>query len=268
MKREWVAVIAIVLTLGRGAVREVEKTAAREIQQRIGGKVSVRIELDGARGLTEWKIRKLTVNAESFTLDGFPFTLETERPKSGHIRRFVMHLRDANLHGLRAESAWAEIPDIYYDRQLALRRRIFRLSATGIGPAEIVVHQAELANYIRRKYAPYIREATVEISPTRTQIEGMMVLLSGTVRFRAVGVLQPREGRYLDLASAQIEIEGTALPPETVEQLRRWLNPIIDVERDLGIYDGLQVDSVLSETERMRALGKAWIPAARPSTGR
>ncbi|MER3558378.1 MAG: hypothetical protein C4336_02125 [Armatimonadota bacterium] len=108
----------------------------------------------------------------------------------------------------------------------------------------------------------------MEISPTRTQIEGMMVLLSGTVRFRAVGVLQPREGRYLDLASAQIEIEGTALPPETVEQLRRWLNPIIDVERDLGIYDGLQVDSVLSETERMRALGKAWIPAARPSTGR
>lgn len=261
MKREWVAVVAILLTLGRGALREIEKTAAREIQQRIGGKISVRIELDGARGLTEGKIKQLTVRAQGFTLDGFPFTLEPERPKSGHIRRFVMYLQDARLRGLRAETAWAEIPDIYYDRQLALSRRIFRLSDTGVGPAEIVVTQDDLADYIRRKYAPYIREVRVNITPTQTLVEGVTVLLTSEVRFRAMGVLKPREGRYLDLAEAQIEIEGAELPPQAVELLRQWLNPIIDLERDLGIYDGLYVDSVVSEAGRMRAVGKAWIPA-------
>lgn len=264
MKREWLAVIAIVLTLGRGAVREIEKSAEREIRERIGGQVSVRIEFDGARGFTEGKLKRLIVHAEDFTLDGFPFTLEPERPKSGHIRKFVMYLRDARLRGLRAETAWAEIPDIYYDKQLALKRRIFRLSATGKGPAEIVVNQADLADYIRRKYAPYIPQASVEITPSETRVEGAIVFLASEVRFRAVGVLKPREGRYLDLAEAQIEIEGTELPPQAVELLRQWLNPIVDIDRDLGIYDGLYVDSIVSETGRMRAVGTSWIPSPRP----
>ncbi|GIV13638.1 MAG: hypothetical protein KatS3mg021_1920 [Fimbriimonadales bacterium] len=200
MKREWVAVVAILLTLGRGALREIEKTAAREIQQRIGGKISVRIELDGARGLTEGKIKQLTVRAQGFTLDGFPFTLEPERPKSGHIRRFVMYLQDARLRGLRAETAWAEIPDIYYDRQLALSRRIFRLSDTGVGPAEIVVNQDDLADYIRRKYAPYIREVRVNITPTQTLVEGGNSSAHERGAFSGDGCSQTPRGALLRLS--------------------------------------------------------------------
>jgi len=261
MKREWLAVIAILLTLGKGAIREVEKTAAREIRQRVGGgDIRVRIEPDGVDGLLQGRVKRLTVDASHFTLNGMPFTLEPERPQTGWIKQFVIRLQDVSLRGLRAEQVYAEIPDVRYDRQLAIRKRIFRLSDTGVGHAEIVVRQDDLAAYIRRKYAPYVRDVQVEITPSETRVQGVVVFLGSEVHFRASGQLTPRDGQFLDLADAQIEIEGTNLPPTAVEILRQWLNPLIDADRDLGIADGLYVEQVLSEQGQMRARGRASIP--------
>ncbi len=265
MKREWLAVFAILLTLGKSAIREVEKTAAREIRQRVGGgTIQVKIEPDGVDGLLQGRLKRLTVNASHFTLDGLPFTLEEHRPQTGRIERFIMRLHDVSLRGLRAHTVYAEIPDVRYDRRLAIRKRIFRLSGTGVGHAEIVVLQDDLAAYLRRKYAPYIREVRVEITPAETRVSGVALFLGNEVRFRAVGQLTPREGRFLDLAEARIEIEGTELAPAAVQSLRQWLNPLIDAERDLGIPDGLYVEQVISEQGQMRAQGKASIP--RPIT--
>lgn len=267
MKREWLAVFAILLTLGRGALREIEKTAAREIQQRIGGgEFQVRVEPDGVDGLAQGRLKTLTVRARNFTMNGLPFTLEPDRPKSGLIRQFVLRMENASLRGLRAESATAVIPNIYYDKGLAISRRIFRLSATGVGACEIVVNETDLAAYIVRKYAPYIREVTVQITPEQTVVQGVAALFVGEVRFRAVGKLAPREGRYLDLAEVEIQIEGANLPPESASVLRQFLNPIIDIDRDLGLYDGLAVEEVRSEPGKMRALGKVWIPQPQPSS--
>lgn len=265
MKREWLAVLAILLTLGRGAIREVEKTAAREIRQRVGGgDIRVRIEPDGVDGLIQGRLKRLTVDASHFTLDGLPFTLEEHRPKTGWIKLFIMRLHDVSLRGLRAEQVYAEIPDVRYDRRLAMRKRIFRLSNTGVGYAEIVVLQGDLAAYIRRKYAPYLREVRVEITPTETRVYGVALFLGSEVCFRATGQLVPREGRFLDLADARIEIEGAELSPAAVEMMRQWLNPLIDADRDLGISDGLYVEQVISERGQMRARGKASIPRAKP----
>jgi hypothetical protein len=173
VRREWLALFAIVLTLGRGAIREVEKSAAREIRQRIGdGAFTVKIEPDGIDGLAQGRLKTLTVDARDFTLDGLPFTLEPERPRSGRIKQFIMRMTNASLRGLRAERAIAVIPEVYYDKSLAIRKRIFRLSATGIGACEIVVNETDLAAYILRKYAPYIREVSVQITAEQTTRAG------------------------------------------------------------------------------------------------
>ena len=263
MRREWLALFAIVLTLGRGAMREIEKSAAREIRQRIGGECRVQLEPDGVDGLMQGRLKTLTVRARDFTLDGLPFTLEPERPRSGRIKQFVMHMSNANLRGLRAERALAIIPEVYYDKSLALSKRIFRLSATGVGACEIVVNERDLAAYIARKFAPYMREVDVQITPEQITVQGTAVLFVGEVRFRAVGKLVPREGRYLDLAEVSIETEGANLPAESANLLRQFLNPIIDIERDLGLHDGLSVETIISELGKMRALGKVWIPNKR-----
>ncbi|MCS7273623.1 MAG: hypothetical protein NZ550_05695 [Fimbriimonadales bacterium] len=264
MRREWIAIIAIALTIGRGALREVEKTAAREIRQRIGsGTIRVRIEPDGIDGLLRGRLHRLTVYARDFTLNGLPFTLEPERPRTGLIKQFVLLIENASLRGLRAEYATAIIPEVFYDRSLALAKRIFRLSATGVGACEIVVNEHDLAAYIRAKYARFIREVAVQISPQQTVVQGVALLLGSEVRFRAVGKLAPREGRFLDLAEMQVDIEGASLPAQSAELLRQFLNPIIDVERDLGLYDGLAIDVVQSEVGRMRAQGRVWIPKSR-----
>jgi hypothetical protein len=168
VRREWLALFAIVLTLGRGAIREVEKSAAREIRQRIGdGAFTVKLEPDGVDGLAQGRLKTLTVHARDFTLNGLPFTLEPERPRSGRIKQFIMQMTNAHLRGLRAERAIAFIPEVYYDKSLAIRKRIFRLSATGVGACEIVVNETDLAAYILRKYAPYIREVACKSPPSR-----------------------------------------------------------------------------------------------------
>lgn len=263
MRREWLAVVAIVLTLGRGALRDIERTAAREIQQRVGGgEIRVKIEPDYG-GLSQGRLKKLTVYAKNFTLNGLPFTLEPERPQSGLIKQFILLMENANLRGLRAETACATIPDIAYDKSLALSKRIFRLSATGTGACEIVVNERDLAAYILRKYAPAIRSVEVQITPEQTTVQGSMLLLTSEVRFRAVGKLAPRDGRYLDLAEVQIQIEGANLPPQSANLLRQFLNPIIDIDRDLGLHDGMQIDEVVSEPGKMKAKGKVWIPRAK-----
>ncbi len=267
MRREWLAIFAIVLTLGRGALREVEKTAAREIRQRLGGgEIQVKIEPDGVDGLMHGRLKRLTVRARNFTLNGLPFTLEPGRPQSGRIQQFVLLIENASLRGLRAERATAVIPNIGYDKGLAVAKRIFRLSATGVGACEIVVNETDLAAYIRRKYAPSVREVAVQITPEQTTVQGVVTLLGSEVRFRAVGKLAPRDGRYLDLAEMEIAIEGANLPPESANLLRQFLNPIIDIDRDLGLYDGMAVERVQSESGRMHALGKVWIPRPHPSS--
>ncbi|MFN3690458.1 MAG: hypothetical protein ACK4UU_05985 [Fimbriimonadales bacterium] len=267
MRREWLAIFAIVLTLGRSALREIEKTAAREIRERLGGgEIQVKIEPDGVDGLVQGRLRTLTVRARNFTLDGLPFTLTPERPQSGRIRQFVLLMENASLRGLRAERATAVIPEVRYDKGLALSRRVFRLSATGVGTCEIAVNEADLAAYLRRKYAPSLREVAVRIAPEQTTVQGVVALLGSEVRFRAVGKLVPRDGRYLDLAEVSIEIEGADLPPESTNLLRQFLNPIIDIDRDLGLYDGLSVERVQSERGRMRARGAVWIPRPHPSS--
>ncbi|GIV11392.1 MAG: hypothetical protein KatS3mg020_0883 [Fimbriimonadales bacterium] len=265
MRRGWLAVIAIVLTLGRSAIRDIEKSAAREIQQRIGGgDIRVKIEPDYG-GLSKGRLKKLTVYAKNFTLNGLPFTLEPGRPQSGLIKQFTLLMENANLRGLRAETAVAVIPDIAYDKSLALSKRIFRLSATGVGACEIVVNENDLAAYILRKYAPALSRVEVRITPEQTVVQGVMRLLTSEVRFRAIGKLAPRDGRYLDLAEVQILIEGANLPPESANLLRQFVNPIIDIDRDLGLHDGLQIDEVASEPGKMQAKGKVWIPKARES---
>ena len=103
----------------------------------------------------------------------------------------------------------------------------------------------------------------MQITAEQTTVQGVAALFVGEVRFKAVGKLAPRDGRYLDLAEVHIEIEGANLPPESANLLRQFLNPIIDIERDLGLYDGLAIDAVISELGKMRALGRVWIPNKR-----
>jgi hypothetical protein len=92
VKREWLAVLAILLTLGKSAIREVEKSAAREIRQRVGGgDIRVHIEPDGVDGLLKGRLKRLTVEASHFTLDGLPLHTGGASPQN----RLDQAVRDA-----------------------------------------------------------------------------------------------------------------------------------------------------------------------------
>lgn len=262
MKREWLAALFILLTLGRSALKEVERTAAQEVRQRLGGgEVHVQIRPDGARGLTEGRLKRVVVQASHFAIQELPFSVEPLYARSGLIEEFVLDLRDAQLSGLRAERIYASIPNVRYDRHIAMSKRVFRLSETGVGRSEIVITEESLADYIEFKYRPYVKEVTVRITPEKTVVTGRALILVGEAAFRAEGQLVPRDGIYLDLADADIQLDGETVVPETARALEQWLNPVIDAVKDLRVADALRVETLRLEPGRMIAIGTARVPS-------
>jgi len=261
VKREWLLALAALLAAGTLFLHQIEKSAAREIRQRIGGgDVRVVIIPDGVRGLTEGRAKKVIVHASRFSVDGLPFVLEEQYPKTGTMNEFILDLHEVQLAGLRAERVYARIPNVQFDRRTALNKKVFRLSATGVGESEIVVTEQSLAAYIERKYKPFLKEIQVRITPDKTYVSGLALVVIGEFRFRAEGQLVPRDGIYLDLTDTKITFEGQDVPPETVRTLEQWMNPIIDAVKDLKVSDGLRVHRLTTDWGRMTAYGTAQVP--------
>lgn len=261
MKREWLLALIALLSAGSIFLHQIEKSAAREIRQRIGGgEVQVVIIPDGVRGLTEGRAKKVIVHASHFAVNGLPFVLEEQYPKTGTMGEFILDLYDVQLAGLRAERVYARIPDVKFDRRTALNKKVFRLSATGVGESEIVVSERSLAEYIEQKYQPFLKQIEVRITPEKTYVSGLALVVIGEFRFRAEGQLVPRDGIYLDLTNTQIVFEGQDVPPESVRTLEQWLNPIIDAVKDLKVSDGIRVHTLKTDWGKMTAYGTAKVP--------
>jgi hypothetical protein len=261
MKREWLLALVALLSIGSILLNEIEKSAAREIKQRIGGgEVRVVIIPDGVRGLTEGRAQKVIVYASHFSVDGLPFVLEGQYPKTGTMIEFILDMQDVKMTGLRAERVYARIPNVKFDRRTALTKKVFRLSATGEGESEIVVTERSLAEYIEFKYKPFLKQVQVQITPDKTYVSGRALVVIGEFQFRAEGRLVVRDGIYLDLVDTKITFEGQEVPPESVRTLEQWLNPIIDAVKDLKVADGIRVHTLTTDWGKMTARGTAKVP--------
>lgn len=261
MRRSTFATLVLLLVTARSLIKSVEQSAENEIRQRIGGgEVRVQLKPSGLFGAAEGHLKRVYVYAAHFQVNGLPFTLEENYSKSGQIDEFILDLHDATLAGLPAERVYVRVPDVRYDFRVARSKKVFRLTDTGIGEAEIVVTEQGLAEYILHKYKPHVLAVRVTITPEKTVVEGRAIVLIGEFHFRAEGQLVPREGIYLDLAQPKISVEGYEAPPETARVIAQWLNPIIDGIQDLHLSDGLRVSELKLEPGRMIARGTAKVP--------
>jgi hypothetical protein len=251
---------------GAGLTAEFERAAAREIASGLEGKPKVRVRTRASWGVVAGELVAVRIEASGFQTRELPFFTETRRSRAGKIGRVELSLKDFSLRGLTVKSLEATIPRCRYDRTLALTRKRFRLSESGEGRGTVQVEAAALTRFALTKFKGISQLAmTLENGRCLVEGEGDFFLFRG--KFRADGRLASPDGRTLELVDATISLNDAPSTPALSQAVMKVLNPILDLDRDLGLYGALLVETIRLERGVLRAEGKARIPDLPSSFG-
>lgn len=243
-----------------GQVERFERAAAKEIGQRLmgeGKRVRVKAQPDLAWG----SLHRASIAASNFSLDGLPLYTEPRRSQKGRLGMLSLELSNFRLRGLRIESLSAEIPDCRFDLSLALHERRFRLSRSGIGRGTVRVAERDLAEWIDTKYAE-IKGCTVSVDRDVVWVEGYGEFLIVKTNFTVIASLKAVDGTKLVLDRARIYFDWRRADPMAAKMLLDTLNPVVDLDKDLGLADAIHVDSITLRGGAVSASGRTKIPLA------
>ncbi|HVT13217.1 MAG TPA: LmeA family phospholipid-binding protein [Fimbriimonadaceae bacterium] len=247
---------------GHSEVRHFENLAANDIHSRLHGdhaKVSVRTELEGIVGGALGDLKKVTIRASDFETPGLPLFTEPDLSKRGLIRDLRIELTEFTIAGLHIQELVSDIPDCRFDYDLAIRKHKIRLSQSGVGRGEVVIRARDLEAFILRKFGS-IKRVSVKIADGRVLVQGYGEFLIVKANFTVDAKLVAFQGTKLQLSEAKIALDGREATPVESKTLMDALNPIVDLTRDLKLYDAIYVDEIKLEDDLLRAGGSTKIP--------
>jgi hypothetical protein len=111
-----------------------------------------------------------------------------------------------------------------------------------------------------------VKSAEVRIDRDKLYIEGHAELLLLSTDFTVIARLEPAEGSRLNLAHARVLFDGTPADAALEKVLLDILNPVVDLDRDLGLSGAMKVEKVRLRDGVLRASGATTIPSRPPGT--
>lgn len=251
--------------LGDREVRVFERAAARDIAARLQGPdraVTVDVRTGGLESL--WgDLPSATIHAKDFSLDELPLFTEPDRSTQGKLGVLNLQLSNFVLRGLRIESLSAKIPDCRFDFALAMKSRQIRLSRSGTGGGSVKIFEEDLARYIVHKFRD-IKRCTVKARHGVVWVEGYGEFILAKTEFTVVAKIGVVDGTKLTLEKPKIFFDWVRAEPGAADALLKTLNPIIDLNEDLGLHGAIQVTEVDARNGYLTASGKTTIPVRPP----
>lgn len=248
--------------LGGSELHRFERLAAADIRSRLecspATRVSVRAQPNGLLGIFG-EFESVRIEASGFATPGLPLFTEPQLSQAGRIGRLIIELRDFAIAGLRVESLSATIPGCRYDLGLALRRKTIRLSRSGVGSGEVTVLQADLADWILRRFHE-IERVTVRIDRDRAWVEGFGRFLLANTEFAVIADLAIQGGSRLSLTDAKVYFEWLRVEPAARDALLDTLNPIVDLDQDLRLHGAIRLERLRLRDGKVIAWGATRIP--------
>ena len=249
------------LAIGNAEIGKFERSAADEISSRLSGdsrQVQVDVVPDGLA--VAWgSLARATITASDFSLTELPLFTEPERSQAGRLGELRLRLADFELRGLRIKELRADIPACRYDFGLAKSERTFRLSRSGVGTGSVKILEQDLADYIVMKYAE-VKSATVKIYNDVVWVEGYGEFLIIKTDFAIIAKLAAVDGTKLELTDAKIYFNWLRADPAGAQALLDLLNPVIDLNSDLGLHGAISVRSIRLRNGVLLAEGDTKIP--------
>jgi len=238
-----------------------ERAAAKEIKTQLKGDdavVSVKAVPYGL-GILWGALDRATITASHFSVNGVPLFVEPGRSKAGRCGNLTLDLRDFKLKNLRIDSLHAEIPACRYDRSLALSKKTFRLSKSGVGTGVVRVLEKDLGDFILAKFHD-IKQVNVKVYNGVVWVEGYGEFLIVKSTFAVIADLTPVDGTKLTLTNAKVWFDWRRADAFATETLLKTLNPVVDLNKDLNLLDAIKVEKIKLEDGVIEATGKTQIP--------
>jgi hypothetical protein len=243
--------------LGGTEVRRFENAAAREIGSKLEGpdkRVEVRTKINGPADL-----ERAIIRASNFSTNGLPLFTEPESSKRGRLRNLRLELRDFVLSGLRVASLEADIPECRFDWQRAVSKKLIRLSQSGVGTGRVRLLEDDLEAWILRKFRE-IKRIDVRLDRNRVWVKGFGEFVVIQTEFEVIAKLIPVDGTKLMLAEAKVFFDGLIADEAVRDLVLNTLNPVVDLDKDLGLHGAVQVEEISMQNGVLEAWGKTKIP--------
>lgn len=244
--------------------RRLQRDATQQVHKAFGntGTVRTRIALNGPLGVFSGDLRAVDIDGENLIVRDLPFYLMPNAERTGSIHHLRLHLRDVTLSGLPIARFEVDVPDIRFDIGSAIGRNRLMISRVGSGPAEARIEAGGLRRFILQKYEQILSDVVVWTQNRRLYFSGNARLFLSSQPFTADCLLVPRAGRYVDLIDARIVLNGVRLTPLQARNLITQLNPVLDIEKDLGLGGFLSLTQVEIDDGFVRLEGRATLPPA------
>ncbi len=256
-----IAAFGVLFGIGSVQVRQFEQAAAAEIASKLQGPAIVRVstKLNGIIAGPLGDIKQGTIEAKNFSTEGLPLFTEPWRSKRGILRELKLDLQNFQLGGLRVESLQASIPDCRFDYSLALRKKQMRLSKSGVGTGVVRLKDVDLAAFILKKFKE-IKRVEVSIRDDKVFVKGFGEFVLVQTNFEVIATLVSPDGRTLELANARIYFDGKAADDFAKAALLKTLNPVVDLNKDLKLYDAVTIRKIVLRDGFVEASGDTRIP--------
>lgn len=248
--------IAALFGAGAILVRDFERAAAKDIRGKLQGDqayVHLKVSYPGLLSPAIGEIGTAKIIAGKFKCDGLPLYTEPKRSKKGTIESLELELTDFVLRDLRCESFRAQIPNCRFDFALARSKKQVRLSQSGIGSGTVEILAKDLPPFILKKYRE-IKSVEVSLDEGRVRVKGRGEFLVLTADFE-ISARLVTNGAQLLLKDAVVRLDGKPADADSQEALMNAINPIIDFDRDLDLYDSVLAKEVDVLSDRIKVSG-------------
>jgi len=263
---EWFLGITAGLFLFGGVTKaSFERSAARDIQSRLavrtdGAKILVRVTTRPNFRTVAGYMPSATILARQFAADGLPLYSEPARSRRGKLDRLSLQIEDFDLRGLRVAKLSALIPDCRFDLDLAINLRKIRLSQTGEGIGEVQIAAESLEKFVLQKY-PLLKTCLMRLENDRVTVTGDGRVGNSPLRFVIEGSIESADGRSLRITRATASINGVPSAEPAAAALANSINPILHLDRDLGMYGSVDITKIALRGGRLVAMVNTRIPA-------
>lgn len=263
-------------------IGELQTAAAGEIRTHLSRlnsstdpQVSVNVGLSG--GLFHRSLDSVTINAQDFSVHELPFSVVPKIGEDFSISELNVHLAHFRLGQVLVESMVAQLPGCrgqlrvksdpsksdssggFHSPQPLSQRVEFRLTRSGLGDATVVVTRDSLADYIHHK-APGLKDLHLILGAGRFVLSGKVPLLGSILPFVFVGVPEPA-GNELNLKSVELTINGISAKPSALKTFELFINPVFNLDRDLGLRGSTTMTNVRFWNEKMTVNGHVRLPS-------
>jgi hypothetical protein len=255
--------LGLLFGLGHNEVRRFERLATEDIRSRIvcgpETKVSVRSKLANPITGPFGDVASVTIEAERFSTDSLPLYTEPWRSQKGKLGMLRLRLKEFDLAGLRVQELRADIPHCRFDYALAIGKRQIRLSKSGRGTGYVAIREQDLSTFALRKYRE-IKRIDIRIQKDKVMVDGFGEFLIAKTPFQVIAELEPVDGVRLVLAKPRIYFDWVRTDELASDVLLKALNPVVDLEKDLGLLDAMSITGLKLRNGLLEAWGDTKIP--------